>query len=396
MSDLIELWEGREGEFWVLTERASHSLLSHIRNVEKQSNGNARFRVRDFLDVSNAATHEEWQSAARRTLQRYKNSPASAVARAGTHLAAELLQLFDSPNTWRGVLNRLTLDALSGRVRDFADTVENESSHGHAAATREFSVVVKLAQTVYLSPDAQLVVAFLFEHHGLAVSNKNPEDVDLELRLDGELEAERRKLEAQKRAEEQRWQLEQERMEFERQRAERDELLRRREEERREREQIEAERREREAAERRRRAEEAHRRKLAEREAIKPGTYRIVHTAAQAMAGLMPSDVQINLQRDGSFVYQFQANIMGMMNTSAEATGRWQYDPNSKTLTMSGSLRLTNLQQPGDWFSNMFMNQAAAGMPPQPLFMTFTVQNYSQGRWEGYDNERNHCVLHRI
>lgn len=184
----------------------------------------------------------------------------------------------------------------------------------------------------------------------------------------------RRELEREQQA----WELEQQRVEFARVKAEaaRAEAQRRREQEAAAREaQVEREA-----------------QALREASAIRAGSYRLVHTKAEAMAGLMPSDVRVELKRDGNFLYTFQANVMGMMNAGAEATGRWQYDQHRKMLTMSGTMRITQMNNPGDWLFNMAANMG--GMPPQPLYISLQVQKHSAGRWEGYDNEGNHCVLH--
>jgi hypothetical protein len=395
MPPSLERRKAPEGQFWVLDDSSARSLVTHIRNVEKHSQ--KPFRVRQFLDVGDEATAEGWLAAARRAEKRFKNSASTEAVRASTHLTGELLLLFGQEQGWRGVLNRLTVEALDGRVLDFSQTAPRREGFKtqrefertmRGAVAREFNSLVRLADTVYASPDARKVIGYLFAQHGLptdGLDEKGASGIDLEASV--ELESQRRQLEAEKRAEEERRKLDEERRRFEEDKKRRAEQQRQAEEEHRRQLQ-------REEQERQRRAEQEHQRLLAEKEAIKPGNYMASLPALQ-LGGFVSTTNPLRLQAGGAFTYSVQGSFMGMMNVGWECSGQWEYDVTQRVLTLNGALRMSMMNQPGDIFSLLAQPSVLGAMPPQAIFMAVQITSYRNGQWDGHDQDRNPCRITR-
>ena len=390
MGTNVEKLAGPKGQFWILSDASARSLGTHVRNVEKHVS--PPFRIRTFLGITNETSHEDWLAAARRAEKRFKNSASSESARASTHLLGELLVHFARKDGWSGVLNRLAVDALDGRVLDLSHTLPHGGKAARAAAGRELKSLVRVANSVYASPDAPALVGYLFAKHQLPTDGVDTDAVDdaaIDVEGKAELTKRRRKFDAEKKAQEEAWQLEQQQRQFEAEK-------KRRAEEQRQREEQERQRKQQEEAERRRQAEEQLRRELAEREAIKPGRYRIDSPMMQAMAGLVSGGNLVTLRGNGTFVYEAQANMMGMMQVGLRGEGNWEYETSERSLTLNGTLRLTQMNQGDDWISRLASQSVIGSMPPQPLYVRIQITSYRKGTWEGIDQDHNACSIKAV
>jgi len=333
----------------------------------------------DFLEVDSREPYPEWEKSLRTANRRYANRPNSPDSTPGVKLCQLLTTEFSTQEGWRGILNRLAEIQLRAPVAGVAKIYKRR--HNGDGDTRAHFQSLSATARAFGAPDAEALVERMMRDAGIPI-----EEVSRET-LEREWQAAKDKADAQRRAaaaavdRDAAAQKAQEATRAREAQAARDRAAAKAREDAARRLKEAAAREQAEQAERERRAEEERRRNAE----IQPGRWRFLPDSqlAHSLSFIMQSVTELNLRAGGQCDGGALMGAMGYQ-IRASANGQWEYDYNTRVLTLSLSISFGN-----NSFSDPIMNMmmASNAMPPQFAVTQYTIFAGSKGNYRARDQQ---------